>query len=853
MISKLKQAGKKLLVSVLAVTMLGTAAAALGTAPGLVTSVSALSETITDEDFSFRVKDDGTAVIVGYSGNEADVEIPSSVSDSAASTRYTVTEVAEGTIKGNDYVEKIYVPSTVTDVRKGAFTNLNNLTFISFTSTATKIEGYAVGFDARYEYNANEHKMEYKYYKSSNVPDIYGVTSSCNASNYAGNFGFSYYTIAKNTSALSASVFKTGDSILVNMIGSGGKGDLTFYTKLYKMVKVSSLNISLPIEVTDNDPTYYPGNKAIYTINNTGKYRIRVFARDEDYYEVSKTLSLEVVEPLEPLAEISCGNNATITIGESFTITPDPVGGTAPYKYKYLLKKGEIAESDFDSIISVTDTSKTFTPSAAGNYKAAVFVEDSKGQHDFTVFNVKIESDLDFSYELSTDALVLGDELSIKITPQKGKAPYQYSLYSKRGDGDYKIIKNKSSSGDLTYKPTEVGNYTLQLIVFDNAQGTVIKLCPLKVYEPLENNSYLSDDTIEKGKSVTVFAVSAGGNDPIQYAAWYKKSTAKSWTTAQNYSSNNKIKITPKNTGKYTVSVKIKDSSGTIKKKTLTLNVVEPLQNTSKISATSIASGGSVKVTASAAGGTAPYQFAVWYKKSTASKWTTAQNYSTNTSVTIKPKYTGKYDVSVKVKDKNGTIVKKAFTVTVTASELKNTSTISASSVGLSTGAKVTASATGGTSPYKYGAWYKLTSEISWTTVQNYTTNTSIAIKPAKTGTYDVSIKVKDASGKIVKKAFTLEVKDDALKNTSKISAASVKYGNTFIVTASSTGGTGTVEYAVFYKQKSQTSYTCAQNYSTNQTVTIKPLAATVYDVRVKAKDAAGKIVNKDFTVTVTK
>ena len=70
---------------------------------------------------------------------------------------------------------------------------------------------------------------------------------------------------------------------------------------------------------------------------------------------------------------------------------------------------------------------------------------------------------------------------------------------------------------------------------------------------------------------------------------------------------------------------------------------------------------------ASSVGGTGTKKYAVWYKKSSATDWTLAQNYASTTSVSIKPNYTGTYDVSVKVMDGEGTIIKKAFTIKVTA------------------------------------------------------------------------------------------------------------------------------------------------------------------------------------------
>ena len=120
-------------------------------------------------------------------------------------------------------------------------------------------------------------------------------------------------------------------------------------------------------------------------------------------------------------------------------------------------------------------------------------------------------------------------------------------------------------------------------------------------------------------------------------------------------------------TGTYTISVKVKDGAGTIKKRTFTITVKAALANTTKVSATSITQGSSVKVTCASTGGTGTKKYAVWYKKSTQSKWTQAKAYGTSTTATVKPMHTGTYTISVKVKDGAGTIKKKTFTLTVKA------------------------------------------------------------------------------------------------------------------------------------------------------------------------------------------
>ena len=148
---------------------------------------------------------------------------------------------------------------------------------------------------------------------------------------------------------------------------------------------------------------------------------------------------------------------------------------------------------------------------------------------------------------------------------------------------------------------------------------------------------------------------------------------------------------------------------------------------------------------------------------------------------------------------------------------------------------------------------YKQTAQTSWTTAQNFSTNSTVTFKPAKATTYDVCVKVKDSAGTIVKKFFTVTVSNNALANNSTLSATSITLGTKITATGKATGGTGTYQYQVVYKQTAQTSWTTAQNFASNAKVTFKPASATTYDVCVKVKDSDGTIVKKYFTLTVSK
>ena len=64
-------------------------------------------------------------------------------------------------------------------------------------------------------------------------------------------------------------------------------------------------------------------------------------------------------------------------------------------------------------------------------------------------------------------------------------------------------------------------------------------------------------------------------------------------------------------------------------------------------------------------GGSGGYTYAVFYKQKAQTNWTTKQNFTENSTVTIKPANATTYDVCVKVKDSDGTVAKQYFTVEV--------------------------------------------------------------------------------------------------------------------------------------------------------------------------------------------
>ena len=233
--------------------------------------------------------------------------------------------------------------------------------------------------------------------------------------------------------------------------------------------------------------------------------------------------------------------------------------------------------------------------------------------------------------------------------------------------------------------------------------------------------------------------------------------------------------------------------------------------NTSSISQSSVTTGSSVKISGKASGGTAPYTFNYLYKLSARNSWNSLSGgFVSETSKTFKPGKSGEYDIKVIAKDSKGKTSEKTFKLTVSDPPLVNRTKISATTIYQGGSVTITPTATGGKAPYTFTYYYKLTTKNSW---NKFTGNT---LKMGKTGAYDLRTVATDSTGATSEKKFIIKVKPaPALENTSTVSASSMKTGS-------------------------------------DTSKSLKLGKAGAYDIKVIARDSAGKTSEKSFTVNVT-
>ncbi|MCI5655158.1 MAG: alpha-amylase family glycosyl hydrolase [Candidatus Pseudoruminococcus sp.] len=461
--------------------------------------------------------------------------------------------------------------------------------------------------------------------------------------------------------------------------------------------------------------------------------------------------------------------------------------------------------------------------------------------------------ELKVSLSSSASSIDLGNEIKLTAnsTGGNGSVTYQFSVGNE-------VIQAYGSSKICTWKPSKAGVYTIKVTAKDSAGNTASDdktIAVTEVTQELKNNSTISAASINLGSSIKMTANATGGTAPYSYKYFVKSQGSNSWTALTGITTAASCTNKPTKAGTYQYAVRVIDSTGKYITKyfTVKVNGVAALANNSTISATSINLGSSIKMTAKATGGTAPYNYKYFVKSQSSTSWTALTGITTATTCTNKPSKAGTYQYAVRVIDSKNQYITKTFTVKVNdVSVLANNSTISATSINLGSSIKITAKATGGTAPYSYKYFVRPQGDIDWTALTGVTTATTCTNKPSKAGTYQYAVRVIDSKGKYITKTFTVKVNGvAALANASTISATSINLGSSVKMTAKATGGTAPYKYSYFCKPDGAIDWVTLKNATTVTSYTNKPTKTGDYQYAVRVIDSTGKYVTKYFTVTV--
>lgn len=509
------------------------------------------------------------------------------------------------------------------------------------------------------------------------------------------------------------------------------------------------------------------------------------------------------------------------------------------------------------------------TPEYSSIYDVRITAKDSRGEEDIKYLELKASSPTNDTFVNISDKVEtivpVGNELVVVCESEGGLGTVQYAAYTRqctdKETGKWTKSRDYSTDKTVKIKPSSATTYDVLLKAKDSAGNIAEKLLFFKVTanasSNLSNLSAVSDASVPFGSKINVLCASDGGSG-TKYAVYCRHTSDSTWSKSQDFSTNTNVSIKPSSATPYYVLIKAKDSAGNIasvtKKVIVTANANSELTNTSNVSSKVVPMGSDITVTCGSSGSTG-VTYEVSCKFSSLSTWSTIQAYSSNKTVKIKPSSATPYDIRIRAKDSAGNIATVTKKVTVTAnadSTLTNTSTVSSRTVPLGSDITVNCASKNG-SGVTYAVQCRHTSSSTWSTIQDYSTNKTVTIKPTSATPYSVCIKAKDSAGNIASVTIKVTVtanENSTLTNTSTLSVKSASAGDKIKVKCASSGGTGAKTYEVSYKLSTASKYTKLQDYSSNASIDVTLSKAGKYTVYVAVKDASGAVAKKYINIT---
>ena len=421
-------------------------------------------------------------------------------------------------------------------------------------------------------------------------------------------------------------------------------------------ITVKNGNVQLNAE-TDYTVLYADNIKA-------GTATVTVKGKGNYTGSASKNFKIKMKELDKLTADLSANPSKSAISGSQVKLTANANGGTGKYTYKFLIcddKGNWFKIRDFES-----SNTCTWTPGAAGKKTLYVDVKDSAGTVKRVELSYEVEKKVEaLTAKLTADpssSVVSGKTVKLTASATGGSGKYTYKFLVCDAKGNWYRIRDFESSNTCTWIPGAAGKKTLYVDVKDSA-GTVKRVeLSYEVEKKVEAlTAKLTADpssSVVSGKTVKLTASATGGSGKYTYK--FLVCDAKgNWYRIRDFESSNTCTWTPGAAGKKTLYVDVKDSAGTVKRAELSYEVEKKVEAlTAKLTVeppVSAVSGKTVKLTASATGGSGKYtyKFLVCDAKG---NWYRIRDFESSNTCTWIPGAAGKKTLYVDVKDSAGTV-----------------------------------------------------------------------------------------------------------------------------------------------------------------------------------------------------
>ena len=480
--------------------------------------------------------------------------------------------------------------------------------------------------------------------------------------------------------------------------------------------------------------------------------------------------TIKQVQNTELSASLQLNDGACVPMFGETSATATATGGKAPYSYKFTYSgtNGESTLKDYS-----TASTASFILTDPATYTINAYVKDSTGKEVKTSKTLKVAYLTMTSVTASKTSFPAGETIRVKanLSDNVTGGVYTYKAY----DANNKVTSlSTNSDNSASFSATTPGTYTIhaafefknKTICSNTVKVTVTKASEnvITIYYKGYSTPYIHYQvgsgawTAVPGKAMTATSEKSGYTHKYTISLGTATYANVCFNDGRgNWDSRNGANYRF-NKGTYTYyGGTIRSASSNAELPQEDIDTV--LTNESTISKTVVKLGDAVKVTAVAKNGEGDYQYAVYYKKASSNKWSTAKKYSDVQTVKIRPSAATTYDVCVKVKDAAGNVAKKYFTVNV-VKPLSVTASVADNDIAIGDNIKIDVKAEGGTGDYTYAYYYKAKNDTKWKTLAGYVSRDYKSFSVMKSGAYDICVKVKDSSGTVAKTYFVINVRE---------------------------------------------------------------------------------------------